>query len=470
MYTALIEAWLEREPWRCQALALLDDVALEVFLVGGTVRDALLGRECNDLDLAVRGEAMPLARRMADALRGAYVVLDEMRDMSRIVLRRGGAVQHIDVAALRAPDIIGDLRARDFSVNAMALPLTQAPRELLDPTGGVADLRARLLRATSPRAFEDDPLRILRGFRLSAALGFRLSDETVAWMRQAAPGLEQVSTERIRDELIQILATVDATQALKQAENLGILALLFPESAAGGDPGADRLATLAELERLLRPASEDEPFQTIHLALPTPFRAPLIAHWQEELSSARPRWVALKLAALLAAMGIAEQATTIARRLRLSAREVRFVEQCLNGYLQALTWAQAGAAQITPLALHRYYRAARDAGVDAPLLARSVMAAQRASDAQLERLDALAERLWAAWFLQQDTIVDPPLLLSGTEVMRELGIAAGPQLGALLQRLREAQVQGLATSHDQALAYLQNPASDPVEGDSRCAS
>src|SRR3989454_7353867 len=201
-------------------------------LVGGAVRDAWLGRRPGrevDRDVAVPAGALDLARRVAERLRGAFVPLDPERGTGRVVLPG----VRLDVTDFRGPSLAADLAARDFTVNALAVPLREllvrggAP--IVDPTGGLADLRARRLRAPDLRVLTDDPLRALRGVRLEAALGFRLTRGTVAAIRAVAPALAAVAAERVRDELLLMLALPDTARAFRRMDTLGLLGVLLPE-------------------------------------------------------------------------------------------------------------------------------------------------------------------------------------------------------------------------------------------------
>ncbi|PYO01332.1 MAG: hypothetical protein DMD91_08095 [Candidatus Rokuibacteriota bacterium] len=176
--------------------------ATDAVLVGGVVRDARLGRvrrDRLDLDVAVPGGALALARRIAERGRGTLVPLDDERGTARVVL---GAAR-IDVADFRASTIEGDLAARDFTVNALAVPvrtlLSAGRATIVDPTGGLADLRARRLRLPGRGVLDDDPLRGLRGIRLEATLGLRLTPSTTRAIRAVAPRLAGVAVERVRD-------------------------------------------------------------------------------------------------------------------------------------------------------------------------------------------------------------------------------------------------------------------------------
>ncbi|MFW6096740.1 MAG: phosphohydrolase, partial [Chloroflexota bacterium] len=158
-----------------------------VYLVGGAVRDAILGRPAYDLDFVVEHEAIQLAFSVGDALRVAAYVLDRERDIGRVVL---GPDVVLDFARFRGPDLEADLRARDFTINAMAVDAANfPPRELnvvIDPTGGLDDLQAGVVRLAYPQAIEDDPLRALRAVRLAWHLGFRVTPETVDAARRGA--------------------------------------------------------------------------------------------------------------------------------------------------------------------------------------------------------------------------------------------------------------------------------------------
>src|SRR5437879_1031751 len=199
-------------------------------LVGGAVRDTVLGRAVADVDVAVPSGALDLARRCAERLAGTCVVLDAERGAARVVTD-GGLT--LDLTDFRAPSLEGDLAARDFTVDALAVPLApllargRAP--IVDPTGGLADLTARRLRPAGPGVLDDDPLRALRAVRLEATLGLRLTPSAARRVREAARGLEHVSAERVRDELLVLLALPETARALRRAEALDVLGVVVPE-------------------------------------------------------------------------------------------------------------------------------------------------------------------------------------------------------------------------------------------------
>ena len=176
------------------------------WVAGGAVRDALLGREPADLDLAVDVEDVgELARAIARGAGAAAVTLDAERDVHRIVSRDDAA--SIDLT--RADGGIGpDLLRRDFTINAMALPLqlwpNVAPSQVVDPAGGLEDLRAKRLRAVSEEVLAADPVRMARAVRLCAELGFEMEPQTAAWTAAGAGRITSSAGERVRDELVRL--------------------------------------------------------------------------------------------------------------------------------------------------------------------------------------------------------------------------------------------------------------------------
>src|SRR6185312_1055997 len=199
------------------------------WLVGGAVRDELLGRPTADYDIVVAGDPERAARAVArSAGRAACFPLSAEFGSWRVVARDGS--WQVDVEPLRAETLEGDLALRDFTVNAIARPLGGG--EPVDPLGGAADLRAGLLRVAGPSSYEHDPLRVLRLVRVAVELGLRPDAEALAGARAAAAGLAGVSGERIFAELRRTLATPRARAGIELAAEVGALEVALPEIAA----------------------------------------------------------------------------------------------------------------------------------------------------------------------------------------------------------------------------------------------
>jgi tRNA nucleotidyltransferase/poly(A) polymerase len=195
---------------------------LTAWLVGGCVRDLLLGNECADVDIVSTEDPSAWARAWAKG-RGHWFWLDEQRRQSRILLPDG---MSFDFAPLRAPTIADDLKARDFTINAIAVSVNESTL-LFDPLDGAADLKKRQLKMCSACSFSDDPLRILKGIRHAAVLDFTIDDQTITAMRLKAHLLKQVAAERIRDELLKIVAVRDFAYVLDILIRTNILQVLL---------------------------------------------------------------------------------------------------------------------------------------------------------------------------------------------------------------------------------------------------
>ncbi|MFN8471918.1 MAG: HD domain-containing protein [Anaerolineae bacterium] len=456
------------------------------YMVGGAVRDRLLGRPIHDYDVAVQESALSLGRRLADALGGAYLTLDDEQPTARVFLGE----DQIDVAQWRGDSLEADLSLRDFTVNAMAVPLDEWPETvptILDPTDGRSDLAARLIRATSESSFRHDPARLLRAPRLAAQLDSRIEPHTEAWLRRDVPLLPRVSPERIRDELWRCLMLPGAASIMRCLDDLGLLPFVLPEvEALKGvtqrpphtlDVYGHSLAALTQMEAILGAldlgGAAGEPKVA---AAVEPYREALRAHLLEEPVVGRPRWSLLKLVALLHDIGKPvtrsekngqvhfygheevgeEMIGKVARRLRLSSRESAWLQRVVRQHLRPLFLSQ----QETPShrSLYRFFRDLGDAAPDVLLLAvadnrakgpdAETPAAPRGDEAVLDFAASALQMLYAE---ETPPVVAPPPLVTGRDLMLALDLPPGPQIGDLLDKVREAAAAGEVTTRDEAL-------------------
>ncbi len=462
---------------------------VEFYLVGGYVRDRLLGRPSHDADFAVAGEALKLAREVADRFGGHFFPLDEERDTGRAVFRdEEGEPFFVDFARLQGEDIVADLALRDFTIDAIALdPSDPAEPRLIDPHGGRGDLRAGLVRAVSETAFRDDPLRTLRAVRLAAELGMAIEPRTEALLREAAPLIGRVSAERVRDELCKIVAQPGAADHLRYLDQLGLLPLLIPEvEPMKGleqppphhlDVFEHSLETVRWLEAVvkgLKEKVEEEALALVSERLGS--LAPrLTAHLARPTSGGRTRQTMLKLAALLHDVGKpatrsldeegrvhffghgekgAAMAAAILRRLRFSAGEVRLMRTITAHHMRPMQMARQEA--LTKRAIYRFFRDTGEAGVDTLLLYLADHLATWGPHLRASRWERRVEfvaSLLEDYYLRRREVISPPKLLNGRDLMRELGLEEGPRIGQLLEAVREAQVEGKVRTREEALAF-----------------
>ena len=430
------------------------------WIVGGALRDELLGREVADIDIAVEGDPEGAARELAAELRGPVFQLSEAFGAWRVVDRRGGRVY--DFARLQGETIEEDLVKRDFTVNAMARP--REGGELIDPLGGRADLDARTLRVLGPAAYDNDPLRPLRLARFAAELGFQPDPETERLTSEAAPRVREASGERVFAELRRLLVAPGAVEGLALADRLGLVRAVLPELADLHDVEQSHFHhldvyghTLEVLERLIELESEAS--------------GELREVLDEPLADELTRGQALRLGALLHDIGKPathhvredgrvtfmghdrlgqEMVRTICRRLRTSERLCRFLEGVTRHHL--VLGFLVHDRPLDRRDVYRYLERTSPVEVEVTLLsvadrlATRGKNAERAIDAHLE----LAEELMPAaleWRLKGP----PPVPVRGDELAEELGIKPGPELGHLLAQLAEATYAGEATDRQQAI-------------------
>jgi tRNA nucleotidyltransferase (CCA-adding enzyme) len=377
------ELWqrLLAEPWPLPLGALPADTAL----VGGAVRDGLLGRLASkpDLDLVVPGDAIALTRQLARSHGGSCVVLDPDHDIARLVVRGWT----IDLARRDGDSLEADLGRRDYTVNAIALPLnaashsdtqadTQAQVALVDPTGGLGDLQRHQLVAVSEANLLADPLRLLRGIRLACSLDFSLEPTSRAWIERHADRLNSVAGERVLAELEKLAAAVSGEGGLGLALECGLL------QGWGADAGAAAaLAPLTAAQARQRGLNASESAWALPLA---------------------------RLSALLppeALLGLRSS-----RRMQQRCRALRHWRRELDG---AGGWA--GLAEASSLALHR------DLEADLPAL---LLLTPEPHLPLLER-----------WRNPNDPLLHPRPPLDGRTLQQHLAIPAGPELGRLLDHL-----------------------------------
>ncbi|MCS6828192.1 MAG: HDIG domain-containing protein, partial [Caldilinea sp.] len=226
--------WTPAQPAFVALLNAFVDLVEPVYIVGGVVRDILLGRtdKLHDLDVVVQANANAVARRAADRLGWAYYPLDPERDVARLVFTAGRTPLVCDVAAMRGGDLATDLQARDFTVNAMALRWRRnCTAEMIDPGTGRSDLSARLLRRMTPWSLAEDPVRLLRAVRLAVQLDFAIEEATLMQMLRLGDVLRLVSAERIRDELWKMLALAEPDRTLEMLREFHFLHIVLPEVA-----------------------------------------------------------------------------------------------------------------------------------------------------------------------------------------------------------------------------------------------
>jgi tRNA nucleotidyltransferase/poly(A) polymerase len=464
----------------------------DAYLVGGAIRDAILGRPTLDIDIVLRGSGVDSARRVANSLGAAFYPLDPERGIGRVILYRGRDRYTFDFASLREPSIEADLALRDFTVNAIAVPLRD-PTRVVDPLHGEKDARGGELRACSPHAIADDPVRAVRAVRLAAQFGFHIEKETKEQARAGAAQIGRVSAERIRDEFFRILAGRKVAAAVHSLESLGLLRMILPETAglaeqapdgSHGDVWEHTLAALEKFELICdalarEPGAERKADWTIAAARERllRFRPALAEYMARPLCDERPVRGLVFLAAVLhdaakpetrlvnsigevhflghEQLG-AEWALQRAAALRFSNDEADFVSKIVRNHMRPLLLNSS--EPVTRRAVFRFFRGTGPCGIAVSLFFLADRLAARGDEPTLAEWRTAVETVHAlleGYFERPTEMIRPAPLLSGNELIRDFDLCPGPQIGELLDALREAQAAGEVTTRAEAVALIE---------------
>ena len=449
------------------------------YLVGGAVRDALLDRPIEDLDVAVAVDPKALADALRSPLAASVVALDERRRTFRLVLGRGRGVLDLTPLAGGPGD---DAQRRDFTIDALAVALGELAAEpgaarVIDTVGGLSDLRDGVVRAVGDGVFRDDGARLLRAVRLAAELDFTLDDETCSLIRRDAHLLESVAAERVRDEFCRILAHPGAAVWLRLLDRLGLLTRILPELEASREVTQPKehhwdvlqhsIETVAAAERVLRHVSDDEQ------RFPTPWDDEIADYFAQEAGGGRDRGFFVKLAGLL--HDVAKPATKTIEadgrirflghpklgarmtqeameRLRFGNRETGAVVTMVREHLRPGLISRDGGP--SRRAVYRFFRDAGDVAVDTLYLSLADHLAARGPLLEADEWRRNVEQIHGMLdnWRHQAPEAHPPKLIDGHDLMRELGLEPGPQVGDLLEVVKEALAAGEVSTAKDALA------------------
>jgi tRNA nucleotidyltransferase/poly(A) polymerase len=471
----------------------------EVYLVGGAVRDMLLNRVSSDLDFALPSKGIASARKVANALNADFMALDDERDTGRVIFTNDdGSRTFLDFATYRGTTLEEDIRARDFTLNAIAFDLHK--QTIIDPLDGTSDLRAKLIRACSSTSIADDPIRILRAIRQAAKYEFKIELDTRKAMRESASLLPNVSPERQRDELFKILEGPKPDASIRALEMLGVFPHFLPELT--GMKGVEQslphihdvwehtLKVLGYLESIIASlrvgysADETNDMLTGLLTLRIGrFREQLAEHFANPLNTDRSVRAALFFAALYHDVQKpatkstddsgrirffdhdvqgAEVASQRGRSFNLSNDEIERIEKIVRHHMRFHFFTsrlEGDKQEPSRKAIYRFFRDAGEAGVDLVLLGladlRGTYGHTLTQEKWIAALDIARILLENYWEKPEETIA-PPRLLDGNELMKELNLEPGQIIGQLLEAIREAQATGKISTRDEAINFARD--------------
>ena len=457
---------------------------VHAWLVGGFVRDALLGRDTADIDVAIDTDVLKIAPQLADSLQGKFVLLDEVNRIGRIIIKDWT----IDIASFTGT-IEDDLARRDFTINAMAVDLSRLTAagssqdtKLIDPFGGRLDLDMGIIRMVTPTVFKDDPVRLLRAVRLAVELDFSIENKAEVEILRAASLIAAVPGERIREELLRLLNFSHGGHIFADMDKLGLLIALIPEllplkgveqpKEHYWDVFEHSINTVSAVDFILHQGVWDY-HDEAELAL-VPWTPGTAQYFEQPVSSGSTRRSLVKLAALLHDISKpqtkafddngrmrflghpetgAEVVEGILERLRFSAKEIKTVSTMVKYHMRPTQMSMD--TMPTSRAIYRYFRDVGDVGIDTLYLSLADHLATRGPGLlpdQWEYHSKLVAHVLKEHFKQKKAA--PLRLIDGNDLINVFGMKPSAAMGELLEELHEAQAAGDLTTREAALEYV----------------
>lgn len=465
-----------------------------LFIVGGAVRDLLLNRDLHDLDFVMAENPTALAKRLAKRLKAGFFVLDDERHTARVVYYdQNDNFFPLDFVQYTGSNLIEDLHHRDFTINAMAIPVNDL-KHVIDPLDGQGDLNLGLLRGCSDDALMDDPVRVLRGVRLAIQFNFKYAPGLEADMKTAAAHLPRTSYERQRDEFFRLLEGPDPAEGLRHCWRFDVFKTMLPplvdlDSIPASPPHEFALfehtiQTVAHYHRLITLLCAGHSLKIVshwpirevlsHLG---EFSNEIDAYFSESITPGRSKAALAYFGVLLHDVGKpltvkedvkgylhydnhavigADIAWEMAKRLQLSNAESDWVQKMVRNHMYLLPLVKLRKLP-DRRAVFRYYQNTGDVGVAIALhLLADTLATYDNNLDPNQLIDAVSvvRAMLSAWFNHYDSLVNPSPLLDGHDLQEAFGLKPGKQIGLLLKQLVEEQASGNITNKEEAHCFV----------------
>ena len=405
------------------------------YLVGGTVRDMVIGKEPADIDIVVTCDAERFARALSKKIDGTLFLLDKERGVFRVVLRDKSQPFYYDISLMRGADIYADLSLRDFTVDAMAIRLADDAGTIIDPYNGQADIVKKCIRTLSQKSFEDDPLRLLRAFRLAGILEFEIDTTTFHIIKEMSSALRQAAKERIRDEFFRLLSSPRSIKYLQQMEEAGLLSevLTIPKES-------DIKKGMIVFERL-------ECLYNTLPALFSPFDVDIGNYLQKKIENEITNAALWKWISLFIPDHITKELTSIASRaLRLSNKACRLIHLAVE-YIQP-SLLDKGIEDKRSIC--RLFKAAGNDGIGLILCQIASLSAGTDWD---DRTIKNGKDVMA-WYLQKYKKMKDFPLITGDDLIVLFNITPGPMFGYLIDIVEESRAMGYIATKNDAVSLL----------------
>lgn len=458
--------------------SVIRELGVSAYLCGGTVRDLLLNRRFRDVDVVLSGRVFEAANLFHSKIKAPFFILDKERQVARVVCAEG----NWDFSGYRNHTIEGDLKKRDFTINAIAIDWQdfypgQNIQKIVDPYVGAADLKRKIIRTVSENSLQDDPLRMLRAYRIQAEVGFEIDPEVLSQIEKQHALITDVAGERIREELDRILFLSDSAATWRQLGQSSLFDSLFPEMKPmkGCEQGGYHHLDVWNHSLLVL-----ENFEKFILSIPNVFskHARSIRQYLHENPGTLDRLRLLKWAGLLHDIGKpqtrelkepgrwrfhghdhvgAELAESLLKRLKFARKDSLVISSVIEHHLRPLNLFNVEDRQEDHV--YRFFRAAGQEATGILLVAYADITAAKGALSDPPR-DAeflkFLQEVVGYYYEEYYPAVSMPELIKGRDLIAKLQMKPGPQMGELLKEIREEQLRGILKNRQDALSFASN--------------
>ncbi|MBI4062687.1 MAG: CCA tRNA nucleotidyltransferase [Elusimicrobia bacterium] len=457
-----------------------------LFLVGGALREAFLKIETDqseprDFDLILARGAAAVSQEFARKTKGRHIALDDQRRIYRVVTGEDSKRFHFDFGNFQAGTLAEDLQTRDLTINALAIDLKKAAAgsksgQVIDPTGGLRDLKKKILRVAQEKNLADDPLRMLRIFRFAAQLDFKIEPATAGFIKKHARKIKKTAPERIRLELMKTMESPRAAKILKKMDEVGLLTQIFPVLERSRNLAPQYYRQGGVLGHALGAVDcYEESVKTMKRKWPS-----VAGQVQEYLdcpmAGGFTRRAVIKLGVLLHDVAKPHTARVIkgrlrffghdykgaqlfeeiGRRLRFANEEIRLIAKIIRSHLRPGNLSEQPV--VTDRAVWRFFRDLGEDGVGTLLNAladhQSYLAPKKRWDLK-EPAVKIIKNLLEKYYLARSRVV-PPKIITGHDVMKITGLPPSKEVGKILDRVESLQGEGKIKNRREAMELLKS--------------
>jgi len=468
------------------------DTCGEIFLVGGAIRNTYLQKEVEDFDFVVKKGAITAAKDVADRFNGDFYILDRKRGAARALISIRDKKLKIDFTLLNGNSIDEDLNNRDFTINAMAIeiPLSDI---VIDPLNGKGDIKGSILRSCSPSSFQDDPVRTIRAIRFRNEFNLFLGQNEVELIKSAARCLDEISNERKRDEIINILEKTDVKKAITQMLEFGIIEKVFPEVIKlqkmeldpphVHDAWTHTLQVVNYCQQLMVFLKNTTDLKRLHprikqaVKMLSKYEKHIFDYMNDPINMNRSMYSLLILAGIYHDSGKglvppiikdkrkrfpkhakigSELICNRAKIMGFSNSEIEFLKKVVRFHMKP-SQSEFIDKSKKDIHIHRFFMKTGSAGVLIGFLhLADVLAAYEdtLTEERWNRAIASVNNIFNAYFFYPGKIITPPKLINGNDLLREFNLQPGKKIGSLLERVTEAQVNDEVNTQEEAIKYL----------------